>query len=97
MKTVINANSVDPDQTPRSAASDQDLRCLPMSNIGTLGIDVLIYCGTEINKLDPTTKHFVLKMYSILYLSSHHETDLTVCNIRTALTVHVLNSSLLVI
>ena len=27
-----NANSVDPDQTPRSAASDQGLHCLPMPN-----------------------------------------------------------------
>ena len=28
--TVINANSVDPDQTPRSAASDLGLHCLPV-------------------------------------------------------------------
>ena len=28
---VFDANSVDPDQTPRSAASDQGLHCLPMS------------------------------------------------------------------
>ena len=28
---VRNANSVDPDQTPRSAASDLGLHCLPMS------------------------------------------------------------------
>ena len=28
---VLNANSVDPDQTPRSAASDLGLRCLLMS------------------------------------------------------------------
>ena len=27
----LNANNVDPDQTPRSAASDQVLHCLPMS------------------------------------------------------------------
>ena len=27
---VFNANSVDPDQTPRSAASDLGLHCLPM-------------------------------------------------------------------
>ena len=27
----INANSVDPDQTPRFAASDLGLQCLPMS------------------------------------------------------------------
>ena len=29
--SVFNAKSVDPDQTPRSAASDQDLHSLPMS------------------------------------------------------------------
>ena len=28
---VLNANSVDPDYTPRSAASDLGLHCLPMS------------------------------------------------------------------
>ena len=28
---VLNANSVDPDQTPRSAASNQGLHCLPIS------------------------------------------------------------------
>ena len=40
---VFNANSVDPDQTPRSAASDLDLHCLPMPLFyGTLGINGLI-------------------------------------------------------
>ena len=29
--SVLNANSVDPDQTPRSAASDLGLHCLPMA------------------------------------------------------------------
>ena len=28
---LFNANSVDPDQTPRSAASDLGLYCLPLS------------------------------------------------------------------
>ena len=28
---ILNANNVDPDQTPRSAASDLGLHCLPMS------------------------------------------------------------------
>ena len=28
---VLNTNSTDPDQTPRSAASDLGLHCLPMS------------------------------------------------------------------
>ena len=30
---VLNANNVDPDQTPRSAASDLGLLCLPMSHL----------------------------------------------------------------
>ena len=30
---VVNANSVNPDQTPRSAASDLGLRCLAMSHL----------------------------------------------------------------
>ena len=29
--SVLNANSVDPDQMPHSAASDLGLHCLPMS------------------------------------------------------------------
>ena len=32
-RSALNANSVDPDQTPRSAASDLDLHCLPMSHL----------------------------------------------------------------
>ena len=31
---VINANSVDPDQTPHSAASDLGLHCLPVALLG---------------------------------------------------------------
>ena len=30
---VVNANCVDPDQTPRSAAYDLGLHCLPMSHL----------------------------------------------------------------
>ena len=30
---VVNANSVDPDQTPRSVASDLGLHCLPVSHL----------------------------------------------------------------
>ena len=40
---VFNANSVDPDQTPRSAASDLGLHCLPLSLYGTLGSNGLRY------------------------------------------------------
>ena len=32
------ANSVDPDQTPHSVASDLGLHCLPMSQKWTLGL-----------------------------------------------------------
>ena len=31
---VVNANSVDPDQTPQNAASDLGLHCLQMSLLG---------------------------------------------------------------
>ena len=34
---VFNANSVDPDQMPRSEASDLDLHCLPMSHLCDAG------------------------------------------------------------
>ena len=34
----LNANSVDPDQTPRSAASDLGLHCLPMSLLRDAGL-----------------------------------------------------------
>ena len=37
----VNANSVDPNQTPRSAASDQGLYFLPLSLLGTLGLNGL--------------------------------------------------------
>ena len=30
---VLNANSVDPDQTPHSVASDLGLQCMPMSHL----------------------------------------------------------------
>ena len=36
---VLNANSVDPDQTPPSAASDLGLHCLTISFYGTLGLN----------------------------------------------------------
>ena len=29
----LNANSIDPDQTPHSVASDQGLHCLPVSHL----------------------------------------------------------------
>ena len=38
---VFIANSVDPDQTPRSASSDLGLHCLRMSLYGTLDINGL--------------------------------------------------------
>ena len=39
--SVFNASSVDPDQTPHSAASDLGLHCLQMSFYVTLGINLL--------------------------------------------------------
>ena len=32
------ANSGDPDQTPRSAASDQGLHCLPVTRLGVFSL-----------------------------------------------------------
>ena len=45
MFLISNANSADSDQTPRSAASDLGLHCLPMSlyeTIVTNGLNVLL-------------------------------------------------------
>ena len=39
---VCNANNVNPDQTPRSAASDLGLHCMPMFLFnGTLGLNAM--------------------------------------------------------
>ena len=35
---LLNANSVDPDQTPQNAASDLGLYCLPMSILWDAGL-----------------------------------------------------------
>ena len=40
---VVIANSVDPDQTPRCAASDLGLHCLPMSQ-GINGLNLMFFC-----------------------------------------------------
>ena len=34
---IFNANSIDPDQTPRSVASDLGRHCLPMSPLWDAG------------------------------------------------------------
>ena len=47
----LNANSEDPDQTPRSAASDLGLLCLPMSFYGTSGLNGLINIFGKKNKI----------------------------------------------
>ena len=50
---VLNANSVDPDQTPRFAASDLELHCLQMSYLWDARhkwVKVLIRSACEINK-----------------------------------------------
>ena len=39
---VFIANSIDPDQTPHSAASDLGLHCLSVSLYGTVGINELM-------------------------------------------------------
>ena len=49
----LNANSVDPDQTPRPAASDLGLHCLPMS---------LLYDARQ-----KWVNHFVIKSFTVMY------------------------------
>ena len=39
----LNANNVDPDQTPRSAASDQGLHCLPMSLLWHILVNMVLW------------------------------------------------------
>ena len=41
--SVFNINSVDPDQTPRSATSDLGLHCLPMSFLESAGLKWINY------------------------------------------------------
>ena len=52
---VCNANSVDPDQTPRSVASDLGLHCLPfpfyrMLDINELRIKAEKFVFSKVNK-----------------------------------------------
>ena len=47
---VRNANSVYPDQTPRFAASDLGLHCLPMSLFWDASINGLTHCILETPK-----------------------------------------------
>ena len=50
------ANSEDPDQTPRSAASDLGLHCLPMSQkngtLGLYGLNYIVFSYTIIRHSD---------------------------------------------
>ena len=61
----LNANNVDPDKTPRSAASDLGLYCLPMSllwdarhkwvnYICILSFDIDVVCEQTLNKYNLT-------------------------------------------
>ena len=59
---VLNANSVDPDQTPRSAASDLGLHCLPMSllldaRLKLVKMIYLTYC-----RLNRLLQHYILEV-----------------------------------
>ena len=49
---LFNANSVDPDQTPRFAASDLDLHCLPTS-LGTKCVKYITLKRKIINHINP--------------------------------------------
>ena len=57
--SVFKANSVDSDQTPRCAASDLGLHCVPMPFDGPVGINVL--------------KHFTFTVVIVKKKSKRHE------------------------
>ena len=51
-KTVYHTNSVDSDQTPRSAASDQGFHCLFMSLLGDASYIGVIHPRCKIKLID---------------------------------------------
>ena len=60
---VLNANSVEPDQTPQSAASDLGLDCCKFPFYGTLGLNELVAFDVkknEKNKLSGEVSIFIL-------------------------------------
>ena len=69
----LNANSVDPDQMPHSAASDLGLYCLPMSFYGTLGLNglncnsqktYLQTCAPSQDSDQPANSHSLIRVFS---------------------------------
>ena len=57
---VVNANSVDPDQTPRSAASDLGLHCLSLSHLFQVPLVMTLSNYYTVTIADPkyTHKHY---------------------------------------
>ena len=49
----ISANSGDPDQTPRSAASDQGLHCLQVTRLGDSSLQRINNARLVTNSIDP--------------------------------------------
>ena len=58
---VVNANSVDPDQTPHSAASDRGLHGLPMSHLWDARHKLVKIILTLRNHCEPSTQMILLK------------------------------------
>ena len=56
---VLNAKSVDPDQMPRSAASDLGLQCLQRSNLWDAGLK-------WVNNTSSIVGHFVSSLLAVL-------------------------------
>ena len=77
---VFNANSVDLDQTPRSAASDLGLHYLPMSICVTLGINGLM--KKPLHLINRNNKNINAAQ---LEKKAHTIFDLNIRNIRTPL------------
>ena len=82
---VFNANSVDPDQTPRTAASDLGIHFLPMSHLWDARFKwanwfALLITKTCLYNFDPLKPHFYivklgLQGYTLFFLISAQNID----------------------
>ena len=66
---VLNTNSVDPDQTPRSVASDLRLYCLPVKRYKWVKSNFSSLFGNSAND-KWVTFSFFLRKYSLTFLSN---------------------------
>ena len=88
--SVFDANSVDPDQTPRSAASDPGLHCLPMPFLWGARHKSIVYLGRvkrkgsfEIRKCADSDHHAHVQTIIRALLSMY-----TLCSIEASVSEH---------